>query len=75
MRQSLIAAGIDWQGRDEGSGNSNRDGSAAESLATPWRDVWSAGHGVGAITDIPTVEVLVARLETDFRAALYRPRG
>jgi nitronate monooxygenase len=34
-----------------------------------WRDVWSAGHGVGLIDDVPTVETLVQRLESEFRAA------
>lgn len=34
-----------------------------------WRDVWSAGHGVGLIEDVPTVEALVQRLESEFRAA------
>lgn len=34
-----------------------------------WRDVWSAGHGVGLIDDIPTVSALVERLEQEYRAA------
>ena len=35
-----------------------------------WRDIWSAGHGVGGITDIPRVAQLVDRLETEYHAAL-----
>ena len=31
-----------------------------------WRDVWSAGHGVGLIDDTPSVAELVNRLETDY---------
>jgi nitronate monooxygenase len=41
-----------------------------------WRDVWSAGHGVGLIDDVPPVAELVDRLEAqyrDARAALCRP--
>jgi nitronate monooxygenase len=34
-----------------------------------WRDIWSGGHGVGLIDDIPTVANLVERLERDYRAA------
>ncbi|MDO7842262.1 NAD(P)H-dependent flavin oxidoreductase [Sphingomonas immobilis] len=34
-----------------------------------WRDIWSGGHGVGQIDDIPTVAELVDRLEADYRAA------
>lgn len=35
----------------------------------PWRDVWSAGHGVGSIHDIPSVADLVARLRAAYTAA------
>jgi nitronate monooxygenase len=34
-----------------------------------WRDIWSGGHGVGAIDDIPTVAELVRRLDAEYRAA------
>ncbi len=34
-----------------------------------WRDVWSAGHSVGLIEDVPSVAELVDRLETEYRAA------
>ena len=37
---------------------------------TAWRDIWSAGHGVGGISDIPRVAQLVDRLETEYHAAL-----
>ncbi len=33
-----------------------------------WRDIWSAGQGVGSIHDIPSVAELVARLEAEYRA-------
>lgn len=34
-----------------------------------WRDIWSAGHGVGTIDDIPSVGDLVARLKREYDAA------
>jgi nitronate monooxygenase len=34
-----------------------------------WRDIWSAGQGVGMIKDIPTVAELVERLSADYKAA------
>jgi hypothetical protein len=37
-----------------------------------WKDVWSAGHGVGAIHDIPSVDTLVARLRAEYLAACDR---
>jgi len=38
-----------------------------------WRkDVWSAGHGVGNIHDVPTVEALIGRLTHEYKAAQKR---
>jgi nitronate monooxygenase len=34
-----------------------------------WRDIWSAGQGVGLIEDVPTVAELVARLEAQYQQA------
>ncbi|HLY57637.1 MAG TPA: nitronate monooxygenase [Stellaceae bacterium] len=38
-----------------------------------WRDVWSAGHGVGLIDDIPSVAELVARLRREYDEAAPSP--
>lgn len=38
-----------------------------------WRDIWSAGHGVGCIHDVLPVANLVSRLEAEYRAAA--PQG
>lgn len=35
----------------------------------PWRDVWSAGHAVGAISDLPTVADLVDQLSRGYALA------
>ena len=35
-----------------------------------WRDAWSAGQGIGMIRDLPSVEQLTARLETEYRDAV-----
>ncbi|CAG0987630.1 nitronate monooxygenase [Anaerolineae bacterium] len=32
----------------------------------PWRDVWSAGHGVGLVRDVPSIMELVDRLEAEY---------
>ena len=34
-----------------------------------WKDVWSAGHGVGAIHDVLSVADLADRLKTEYNAA------
>ena len=43
---------------------------ASANERTAWRDIWSAGHGVGSITDIPRIDDLVDRLEAEYHAAL-----
>lgn len=39
----------------------------------PWRDIWSAGQGVGLVHDIPTVAELVRRLRLEYVAACAIP--
>ncbi len=35
-----------------------------------WRDIWSAGHSVGGVQQLQTVEALVAQVEQEFHRAL-----
>jgi len=39
----------------------------------PWRDIWSAGQGIGLIHDIPPVAELVSRLQAEYVAACSVP--
>lgn len=43
---------------------------AADAMLRPsaWKDVWSAGHGVGLIQDVPTCRDLVQRLIEEYEA-------
>ncbi|MBL8453347.1 MAG: nitronate monooxygenase [Zoogloea sp.] len=41
--------------------------------AKAWRDVWSAGHGVASIHDVPPVRELCERLAAEYRAACALP--
>jgi nitronate monooxygenase len=40
--------------------------------ARAWRDIWSAGHGVGAVRDVPGARDLGLRLGAEYRAAVAR---
>jgi nitronate monooxygenase len=40
-----------------------------------WRDIWSAGQGVGSIDDVPSVGELVARLAKEYCAAAMELAG
>jgi nitronate monooxygenase len=41
--------------------------------ATPWRDIWSGGQGIGLIDDVPSVAELVRRLQEEYLAACALP--
>ena len=45
----------------------------ADSDAKAWKDVWSAGHGVATIHDIPTVADLAQRITHEYRDACRVP--
>jgi nitronate monooxygenase len=63
MRQSLVRAGLNPEGP---APEMNMDKKEAKA----WRDIWSAGHGVGGISEVVSTERLVAELGADFDAAL-----
>lgn len=65
MRQSLERAGLDPAAAAPAL-NMDKDEARA------WRDIWSAGHGVGGIRDVVPVAGLVDELARDFDAALAR---
>lgn len=70
MRQSLEAAGYDLkQVQNKGEINYGEKLKPISDEAKAWKTVWSAGQGVGTIADLPSVEVLVARLDREYRDA------
>ena len=64
LRPSIAAAGLD---PDNLPSPEEMD---ITSEASAWRDIWSAGQGVGGIADIPHAGELVARLAEEYRAAM-----
>lgn len=40
-----------------------------------WKDIWSAGQGVGSIDDVPSVAELVERMKREYRAAVDSDRA
>ncbi len=69
MVPSLEAAGIDVEKLRAGA---LPDAAGVENSVKAWRDLWSAGHGVSVIDDVPAVAELVDRLEAEYRAACAR---
>jgi nitronate monooxygenase len=78
LKPSIREAGLDPDHLVREAGESGKMVFAAGGDGTrnvgvkAWKDIWSAGHGVGGIDDIPTVEELVARLRTEFADAKAR---
>jgi nitronate monooxygenase len=77
LRPSIEAAGLDPSRLETPAvvdfGSELIEAHAAprdKSKPSPWRDVWSAGQGVGAIDDVPPVAELVERLQGEYRAAV-----
>ncbi len=75
MRQSLEANGFDLKKlMDPAHVNFGEKLSMSEE-AKAWKTVWSAGHGVSSINDIPSVAELIDRLQDEYRMALADARG
>ena len=66
MRQSLEQAQIAWDDPASAQGMHLKD---MASEARAWKTVWSAGHGVACIHDIPSIPDLVARLRDEYAQA------
>jgi nitronate monooxygenase len=47
--------------------------SLADHGAKLWKDLWSAGHGVATIDDVPTVVALVERMALEYQEACTLP--
>jgi len=64
LRESIAAAGLDPDRLNE-----SPDVNLTEHEKRPWKNIWSAGHGVGGIADLPGAGELCARLAAEYRTA------
>ncbi len=69
IRQSLEQNGFDMEKLLSASDVDFGTKLTISDEAKAWKTIWSAGHGVASIHDVPTVRELVDRLETEYRAA------
>jgi len=79
LRPSIAAAGLDPDNLPvHGAIDIAKDINAAERDkrdaegpdAKRWKDIWSAGHSVSGVSDVPSVAELVERTEAEYRSAL-----
>jgi nitronate monooxygenase len=69
LKPSIVAAGLDPDALPTLDKNAMSFRSAD---VKPWRNIWGAGQGVGAITDTQPVAELVSRLSREYRDAIGR---
>jgi len=72
LRPSIVAAGLDPDNLPaRGAIDIGQDIDVAARDARParWRDIWSAGHSTSGVSDIPSVEALIARTTHEYRNA------
>lgn len=72
LRQSFVEAGLD---PDDRRAPEEMNLTIRNEDVKPWKDLWAAGQGVGAIEDIPPVADLCSRLCEEYRTAGLRAAG
>lgn len=81
LRPSIVNAGLDPDHLEPKTDidfgqelTVDADHKQGEKAGGAWRDIWSAGQGVGAIDNTPTTAELVDQLEAEYQAALAQFR-
>lgn len=67
LKKSIEKAGINLSEKKE-EDFSKLNGEHAKA----WKDIWSAGHGVTEIRDVPTVSELVGRMKSEYKKAIEK---
>lgn len=71
LKPSIVAAGLDPDALAI-SDPSKMDFGSLSGGTKAWRDIWGCGQGIGAIDKIVPAADLIARLGSEYRAALER---
>lgn len=74
LRRSIVEAGLDPDKLDAPQAidltHITRPYAASVEAKRPWRDIWSAGQGVGGVHSIPAVAELIGSLRLEYQEAL-----
>jgi len=68
LRQSIIRAGLD---PDALSAKDKMDLSNSEQQVKAWKDIWSAGQGVGIVDCIQTTAERISQFKQQYNTAIY----
>ncbi|MEM7360478.1 MAG: nitronate monooxygenase [Pseudomonadota bacterium] len=66
LRQSLERMGLDPDNPGAGSGV---DLSNSQNQIKAWKDIWSAGHGVGSVREIAPLAEIIKQLKSEYEQA------
>jgi nitronate monooxygenase len=72
LRHSVVAAGYDPDNLPTSDPSKMNFGSSGGAEKKVWRDIWSAGQGVGQIDAVLPVAEVVAKLSREYAAARAR---
>ncbi|BAD58345.1 nitronate monooxygenase [Nocardia farcinica] len=72
LRPSIVAAGLDPDRLAETTAAAMDFGDGEAVGAKAWRDIWGAGHGVGAVSEIRPAAKVVDQLASEYAAARER---
>jgi nitronate monooxygenase len=72
LKHSVIAAGFDPLNLPKSDPKKMNFGTAGGAEKKVWRDIWSAGQGVGQIDAVAPVAQVVDRLASEYVAARQR---
>ena len=72
LKHSIVGAGLDPMNLPTSDPSKMNFGSGGASHKKVWRDIWSAGQGVGLIDDVPAAAEMAARLVREYEAARTR---
>jgi nitronate monooxygenase len=68
LRPSLVAVGLDPDNLPTRSGKFDLD--YAKDQPKAWKDIWSAGHGVGHVKSIESVAAIIAEVKAEYAAVI-----
>lgn len=71
LKPSIVRAGLDPDVLVK-KNNVNFDHMQRESNAKAWKDIWSAGHGVGAIQKIQTAGEIIEQLKLEYNESVVK---
>jgi nitronate monooxygenase len=72
LKHSIVAAGFDPANLPKSDPSKMNFGAGSGAEKKVWRDIWSAGQGVGQIDKVMPVREVVAKLAEEYAAARHR---